>query len=126
MADNDSTKTRGDLMLKLDELMESVGDKYGPFMLEELTQRLEKTIDQFHQDVTILFEETFNRSKKIQNAVKTALSTGNTPDLSNISSSKSTVPQFMSDKKDKDSNSGDDVTDKEPKKKKKKFFTRKK
>ena len=53
MADNDSTKTRGDLMLKLDELMESVGDKYGPFMLEELAQRLEKTIDQFHQDVTI-------------------------------------------------------------------------
>lgn len=126
MADNDSTKTRGELMLKLDELMESVGDKYGPFMLEELAQRLEKTIDQFHQDVTVLFEETFDRSKKIHSAVRTALSSGNAPDLSNISSSKSTVPQFMSDKKDKDSNSGDGVTNKETEKKKKKFFSRKK
>ncbi len=127
MADNESTKSRGELMLKLDELLETAEDKYGPIMLEELTSRLEKTIEQFHQDVSVIFDETFTKSKKIRGAVKTAMSTGKVPDLLEISTEKSSVPQFMSDKKDIETNSdnGGSVT-KAGKNKKKKFFSRKK
>ena len=122
MADNKTVEKSGDLILKLEELMENTENKYGPFMLDELTQRLEKTIQQFHQDVTLLFEQTFDRTKKIDHAVRTAMSSGKTPDLSEISIS--SVPHFISDNKSKKPNSIKD--DSKVEKKKRKFFSRKK
>ena len=122
MADKKTVEKSGELILKLEELMENTENKYGPFMLNELTHRLEKTIQQFRQDVTILFEQTFDRTKKIDHAVRTAISRDEAPDLSEISIS--SVPHFISDNKSKKTNSTKENLKVE--KKKRKFFSRKK
>ena len=50
---NNSKKT--ELLSKIDQKLNDMGDKYGPIVYEELQSRLEKTIDIFHKDVDSLF-----------------------------------------------------------------------
>ena len=65
MSDNKDSKQKSELLVKLDELLETVGDKYGPYMIEELYNRMEKTINEFNQELDSIFEASFEQSKKI-------------------------------------------------------------
>ena len=44
-----------ELLSKIDQKLNDMGEKYGPIVYEELQSRLEKTIDIFHKDVDSLF-----------------------------------------------------------------------
>ena len=59
MSENKDSNKKSELLLKLDDLLESVGDKYGPFMIEELYFRMEKTINEFNQELDTIFESSF-------------------------------------------------------------------
>ena len=50
---------RGELLIKVDELMEKLNNDYGPFLLEELQKRLESTINEFHSDLKTILDESF-------------------------------------------------------------------
>jgi len=50
---DNSKKT--ELLSKIDQKLNDMGEKYGPIVYEELQSRLEKTIDVFHKDVDNLF-----------------------------------------------------------------------
>ena len=51
-ADNNK---KTELLSKIDEKLNDMGEKYGPVVYDELQSRLEKTIDIFHKDVDSLF-----------------------------------------------------------------------
>ena len=53
---------RSELLIKVDDLMEKLNNEYGPFLLEELQKRLETTINEFHSDLKIIFEDSFKKS----------------------------------------------------------------
>ena len=50
---------RGELLIKVDELMEKLSNDYGPFLLDELQKRLEATINEFNSDLKSILEESF-------------------------------------------------------------------
>jgi len=124
MSENNDSNKKSELLVKLDELLETVGDKYGPFMIEELYLRMEKTINEFNQELDTIFESSFEQSKKINNAVSEAMASGSAPNLSDLNIGKD-IPSFISDKNDKKSNVKSDSEDKEVAKKRS-FFSRKK
>ena len=51
---------RSELLIKVDNLMEKLESDYGPFLLEELNKRLEKTIEDFHNDLKSILENSFD------------------------------------------------------------------
>ena len=51
---------RSELLIKVDDLMEKLETEYGPFLLGELNKRLEQTIDDFHNDLKSILENSFN------------------------------------------------------------------
>ena len=126
MSDNKDSKQKSELLVKLDELLETVGDKYGPYMIEELYNRMEKTINEFNQELDSIFEASFDQSKKINKAVSEAMASGNHSNLSDLNIGNKDVPSFMSEKKEvKKSNK--ELDDKDTKSSKKRsFFSRKK
>ena len=54
-----SNDKRGELLIKVDSLMEKLDNEYGPFLLDELQRRLESTIEGFHEDLKMILEKTF-------------------------------------------------------------------
>ena len=58
MSDSKDSNKKSELLVKLDELLETVGDKYGPFMIEELYGRMEKTINEFNEELNSIFERS--------------------------------------------------------------------
>ena len=79
---DNSKKT--ELLSKIDQKLNDMGEKYGPIVYEELQSRLEKTIDIFHKDVDSLFS-----------SFPTYKSNTNTDADSNEKSSKK--PKYISD-----------------------------
>jgi hypothetical protein len=79
---------------KMSGLLENIGDGYGEPLLEELIQRLEKTIAEFHQEVQDLLEELKTNSKKRREKMKQLLSSGveGTPPVTDVE-----VPPEVSD-----------------------------
>ena len=75
---------KSELLSKIDEKLNNMGEKYGPVVYEELQSRLEKTIDIFHKDVDSLFS-----------SFPTYKSNTNTDDDSKEKSSKK--PKYISD-----------------------------
>ena len=55
-----SNDKKGELLIKVDQLMEKLDNDYGPLLLEELQKRLETTIEEFHSDLKTILEQTFN------------------------------------------------------------------
>ena len=122
MSDNKQTSEKSELLLKLDELLENVGDKYGPFMLQELYSRMEKTINEFNQELDAMFESSFEQTRNINKAVTDAIVSGSTPNVSNLNISNKEVPSFIIKKETK--NSKQNSKNKQAKKKTS-FFSRK-
>jgi len=55
-----SNDKRSQLLLKVDNLMEKLDNEYGPFLLDELNKRLEKTIEDFNSDLKIILNQMFD------------------------------------------------------------------
>ena len=51
------------LLDELDELLEQVGEDYGPILMEELQNRLELIVKNFNDEVHTLFTESFKKWK---------------------------------------------------------------
>ena len=56
-----SGEKRSELLIKVDNLMEKMDNEYGPFILDELSNRLEITIEEFHYDLKSLLTQSFNK-----------------------------------------------------------------
>ena len=56
---SDSNDKKGELLIKVDELMQKLSDDYGPFLLDELQKRLESTINEFNSDLKSLLINIF-------------------------------------------------------------------
>ena len=56
-----SSDKKGELLIKVDQLMEKLDNDYGPLLLEELQKRLENTIEEFHSDLKTILEQTFDK-----------------------------------------------------------------
>jgi hypothetical protein len=52
---------RGKLLIQMDEMMETIGNTYGPIVLDELERRIEKTISDFNSDVNEILNSTFKK-----------------------------------------------------------------
>ena len=51
------------LLDELDERLEQIGGDFGPILMEELQNRLERIVKNFNEEVHTLFSETFNKWK---------------------------------------------------------------
>ena len=49
-----SSEKKGNLLIQIDEIMQTFDNEYGPLMLKELEDRLIKTINDFQKDSTSL------------------------------------------------------------------------
>ena len=58
-----SSEKKGDLLIQVDELMQKLENEYGPIMLEELQERLIKTINDFQNDVNSVLENAFKNHR---------------------------------------------------------------
>ena len=87
-----SSDKRGELLIKVDALMEKLDNEYGPFLLDELQKRLESTIEEFHGDLKKVLEETFqNHDIKMKQGNR--MSSGDSPS--------SDVPTFIAEYEEK-------------------------
>ena len=51
------------LLDELDERLEQIGGDFGPILMEELQNRLERIVKNFNEEVHILFTESFEKWK---------------------------------------------------------------
>ena len=85
-----SSEKKGDLLIQVDELMQKLENEYGPIMLEELQERLIKTINDFQNDVNSVLENAFeNHRLKYEGAEGTL--------IENSENQGGNVPSFISD-----------------------------
>ena len=127
MSESKESNKKSELMTKLDELLGNVGEKYGPYMIEELYNRMEKTVQEFNSELDNLFEKSFDNTKKINNAVNEAIISGQAPDISGIKNNvNQNVPNFISNKNEKKDSKLESKNKTKEKKKKRGFFSRKK
>ena len=82
-----SSDKKGELLIKVDELMQKLSDDYGPFLLDELQKRLESTINEFNSDLKSILEESFNNHNMKSNNI--------------VSDDKSDVPTFIAEYEEK-------------------------
>ena len=127
MSESKESNKKSELMTKLDELLGNVGEKYGPYMIEELYNRMEKTVQEFNSELDNLFEKSFDNTKKINNAVNEAITSGQALDISGINNNiNQNVPNFISNKNEKKDSKLESNNKTKEKKKKRGFFSRKK
>ena len=84
-----SSAKKSDMLIQVNELMEKLENDYGPLMLEELQQRLVKTIEEFQADVNSVLNNAFDKHKVKYESIDNKLS----PDDKN----KGDVPSFISE-----------------------------
>ena len=82
-----SSDKKGELLIKVDELMQKLSDNYGPFLLDELQKRLESTINEFNSDLKSILEESFNNHNMKSDNI--------------VSDDKSDVPTFIAEYEEK-------------------------
>ena len=92
-----SSEKKSDMLIQVNELMEKLENDYGPLMLEELQQRLVKTIEEFQTDVNSVLSDAFDKHRVKYESIDNKLS----PDAE----SKGDVPSFISEYEQKKINS---------------------
>tara|TARA_B100000686_G_C16067701_1_gene607803 strand:- start:3 stop:335 length:333 start_codon:yes stop_codon:yes gene_type:complete len=85
-----SSERKGNLLIQVDELMQKLENEYGPIMLEELQERLVKTINDFQDDVNAVLKDAFkNHHMKHEDLDNKTFNHSGTKDED--------VPSFISD-----------------------------
>ncbi len=88
-----SSEKKGNLLIQIDEIMQTFDNEYGPLMLKELEDRLIKTINDFQNDVKSVLENSFKEHRmKYDNLDEMSLNNPNKKDE---------VPSYISDYQDK-------------------------
>ena len=116
------------LLENFETIIEQIGEGYGAPLQEELIRRLEKTVAEFHKDVSDLVTQLKEQSEKRQNTLKQMLSSddqkladaGDSPEESEMSDYERRLENMDAQKKD-----NHDPTE-NLKKEKRGFFKRKK
>ena len=116
------------LLENFETIIEQIGEGYGAPLQEELIRRLEKTVAEFHKDVSDLVTQLKEQSEKRQNSLKQMLSSddqkladaGDSPEESEMSDYERRLENMDAQKKD-----NQDQTE-NLKKEKRGFFKRKK
>ena len=116
------------LLKNFETIIEQIGEGYGAPLQEELIRRLEKTVAEFHKDVSDLVTQLKEQSEKRQNSLKQMLSSddqkladaGDSPEESEMSDYERRLENMDAQKKD-----NQDQTE-NLKKEKRGFFKRKK
>ena len=57
----------------MSDLLQGINDSYGPLLMEELTSRIRKTIDEFNSEIVAAFNELKNKEvdrQKVYNMIK--------------------------------------------------------
>jgi len=116
------------LLKNFETIIEQIGEGYGAPLQEELIRRLEKTVAEFHKDVSDLVTQLKEQSEKRQNSLKQMLSSddqkladaGDSPEESEMSDYERRLENMDAQKKD-----NQDPTE-NLKKEKRGFFKRKK
>ena len=62
-----SNNKRAEMLVKIDSMLEQIDSKYGPFILEELQKRIEFTIEEFFNDLKLVLNNVFDKSKNTSN-----------------------------------------------------------
>ena len=62
-----SNDKRGEMLIQIDSLMEKINYQYGPFILDELQKRIEFTIEEFFNDLKLVLNNVFDKSKNNSN-----------------------------------------------------------
>ena len=62
-----SNNKRAEMLVKIDSMLEQIDNKYGPFILEELQKRIEFTIEEFFNDLKLVLNNVFDKSKNHSN-----------------------------------------------------------
>ena len=74
-----STETQDDELQKsyiieqFESILDKIGEGYGEPLQNELIRRMEKTIEEFHNDITDLISQLQNQREKRQNTLKNML-----------------------------------------------------
>ena len=77
--DNTSTETEDDELQKsyiieqFESILDKIGEGYGEPLQNELIRRMEKTIEEFHNDITDLISQLQDQREKRQNTLKNML-----------------------------------------------------
>ena len=121
------------LLENFETIIEQIGEGYGAPLQEELIRRMEKTVAEFHEDVSDLVVQLKDQSEKRQNTLKQMLNSDDQEIVDEIADEVDDIPEEreMSDyerrlenmdspKKDDQDKTGDQ------KKEKRGFFKRKK
>ena len=116
------------LLENFETIIEQIGEGYGAPLQEELIRRLEKTVAEFHKDVSDLVTQLKEQSEKRQNSLKQMLSSddqkladaGDSPMESEMSDYERRLENMDAQKKDNQDQTGN------LKKEKRGFFKRKK
>ena len=59
-----SAEKKSDVLIQIDEIMGDLEGEYGPLMIQELQNRLMKTVSDFKDDLKSVLTETFNQHNK--------------------------------------------------------------
>lgn len=86
----DSNNKRAEMLVKIDSMLEQIDSKYGPFILEELQKRIEFTIEEFFNDLKLVLNNVFDKSKNKSNKLSV-----------NQDSSQMETPVFIAEHKKK-------------------------
>ena len=121
------------LLENFEAIIEQIGEGYGAPLQEELIRRMEKTVAEFHEDVSDLVVQLKDQSEKRQNTLKQMLNSDDQEIVDEIVDEVVDIPEEreMSDYERRlenmDSPKKDDQDKKGDKKKEKRgFFKRKK
>ena len=121
------------LLENFEAIIEQIGEGYGAPLQEELIRRMEKTVAEFHKDVSDLVVQLKDQSEKRQNTLKQMLNSDDQEIVDKIVDEVVDIPEEreMSDYErrlenmDSPKKDDQDKTD-DQKKKKRGFFKRKK
>tara|TARA_Y100000590_G_C15590332_1_gene965797 strand:+ start:973 stop:1299 length:327 start_codon:yes stop_codon:yes gene_type:complete len=67
MSLSDSNNKRAEMLVKIDSMLGQIDNKYGPFILDELQKRIEFTIEEFFNDLKLVLNNVFDKSKNNSN-----------------------------------------------------------
>ena len=75
-----SAEKKSDVLIQIDEIMGDLEGEYGPLMIQELQNRLMKTVSDFKDDLKSVLTETFNQhNKKIESSDSEELDESDVP-----------------------------------------------
>lgn len=97
-----------EILKGLDELLDGAGKKFGPMLLDELQERLSKTVKMFDLELKEMLNSSFKNYHIQINQLKTLLDQNYKPvkkvENTHSSSVESDIPEFIKKFDDKQSN----------------------